>query len=95
MNPHTVKVVPGPGLTTQGTEVWVDGKKLQGVTRIALEAQLNDVWRVEIGQIVLVTDMEVDTTDLSMDVRTLRSVSRWTLLKALFSPRLKTGGDVE
>jgi hypothetical protein len=54
-------------LKTQGTEVFVDGKKLEGVTKITLVAEMNSVWKATIecharfGEI----DGVLDVTDLS------------------------------
>jgi|GEM_PF-3776542 len=96
MKLQKIRVVPGDGISTSGTEVYVDGQRLAGVARLAIEARVGDVWHVELEQHLLVTEFEVETTDLSVDVRTYRAVSRWTLLKALFSPRRQhPGGDIE
>lgn len=54
-----ITIIPGGGMSTQGTEVYVDGLKLEGVTGITLVAKLNDVWRCTIEMAVAPEDLEL------------------------------------
>jgi hypothetical protein len=48
-----VQIVPMPAepsglVVTSGTKVMIDGKELEGVTKIVLLAEPNDIWKAEI-----------------------------------------------
>ena len=61
---NIVKITPrepvdGQPTRTQGTEVWLaDGTKLEGVTRIELTAEVNDIWRAKIDVVVTAVQLE-------------------------------------
>jgi hypothetical protein len=55
-------------MSTNGTEVYVDGLKLEGVTGITLVAKLHDVWRCTIEMAIAPEDI-----DLGADVTVVLS----------------------
>ena len=46
MNMHEVAVVPGEGPGPKGTQVYLDGKQLQGVQAVTVHGEVNDLWTV-------------------------------------------------
>lgn len=86
---HKLKVVPGDGKSTQGTEIYIDGVKVESCTGLTLVAQTNALWHATLELNVMVEGFQIDHTGLDLTSRMYRKASRWELLKALFLPRYK------
>lgn len=86
---HKLKVVPGDGITTMGTEVFIDGVKVESATGLTLVAQTNSLWHATLEFNVTVEGFQIDQTGLDLTSRMYRKASRWELLKALFLPRIR------
>ena len=84
-----LRIEPVDSISTKGTKVYLDDVELKGVTGIALEGKVNDIWRCSIDMHVVVEGMQVDTTVIANEVRTYRKASRWELLKAMVLPRMR------
>lgn len=55
---HKLRIVGTESGATQGTEVWLDDKRLEGVTRVYFGAELNSICTADITLLVSKADIE-------------------------------------